>query len=58
VSGKFRDECLNEHWFTELPDAKRMIEAWRIESTHSGRTVRWGVYRRRNFLLDTAKRKE
>jgi putative transposase len=30
-NGKFRDECLNEHWFTDLSDAKRLIEAWRIE---------------------------
>jgi putative transposase len=30
-NGKFRDECLNEHWFADLPDAKRIIEAYRIE---------------------------
>ena len=24
-----RDECLNEHWFTSLADARRMVEAWR-----------------------------
>ena len=30
-NGKFRDECLNEHWFTDLSDAKRLIEAWRID---------------------------
>lgn len=30
-NGKFRDECLNEHWFTDVTDAKRVIEAWRIE---------------------------
>jgi len=30
-SGKFRDECLNEHWFTSLPEARILIEAWRIE---------------------------
>ena len=28
-NGKFRDECLNEHWFLDLEDAKRTIEAWR-----------------------------
>ena len=27
--GKFREECLNENWFTSLEDAKRIIEAWR-----------------------------
>ena len=27
--GRFRDECLNERWFWDLPDARRQIEAWR-----------------------------
>jgi len=30
-NGKFRDECLNEHWFTSMGYARRIIEAWRIE---------------------------
>ena len=29
-NGKFRDACLNEHWFLDLADARRTIEAWRI----------------------------
>jgi putative transposase len=28
-NGKFRDECLNEHWFTSLKDAQEKIERWR-----------------------------
>jgi putative transposase len=28
-NGHFRDECLNEHWFTSLNDARREIEVWR-----------------------------
>jgi putative transposase len=28
-NGKFRDECLNNHWFLDLDDAKTKIEAWR-----------------------------
>jgi putative transposase len=28
-NGKFRDECLNMHWFTSLRDATRTIEEWR-----------------------------
>jgi putative transposase len=28
-NGKFRDECLNQHWFSDLQEAKRMIEEWR-----------------------------
>lgn len=30
-NGKFRDECLNEHWFVNLVDAKATIEAWRVD---------------------------
>jgi putative transposase len=30
-NGKFRDECLNEHWFVSLADAKGIIEAWRVD---------------------------
>ena len=28
-NGKFRDECLNDHWFLGLDDAKTKIEDWR-----------------------------
>ena len=28
-NGKFRDECLNENWFTDVDDARIKIEAWR-----------------------------
>jgi len=30
-NGRFRDECLNEHWFISLAHARGIIEAWRIE---------------------------
>ena len=30
-NGKFRDECLNEHWFLTLREAQLVIEAWRRE---------------------------
>lgn len=30
-NGKLRDECLNENWFTNLEEAKRLIEKWREE---------------------------
>ena len=26
-----RDECLNEHWFVSLVDAKAVIEAWLLD---------------------------
>jgi putative transposase len=28
-NGKMRDECLNEHWFLSLGEARQTIEAWR-----------------------------
>jgi putative transposase len=29
-NGKLRDACLNEHWFTNIADARRIIESWRV----------------------------
>lgn len=38
--GRLRDECLNQHWFTSLDDARRTIETWRRDYNeirpHSG----------------------
>ncbi len=28
-NGRFRDECLNDHWFTNLAEARILIHAWR-----------------------------
>lgn len=30
-NGRFRDECLNEHWFLDLAHARSIIETWRRE---------------------------
>jgi putative transposase len=30
-NGRLRDECLNEHWFTSLLQARTIIETWRRE---------------------------
>ena len=30
-NGRFRDECLNEHWFTSLTHARAIIEDWQRE---------------------------
>ena len=29
-NGKFRDACLNSHWFVDITDARRSIETWRV----------------------------
>jgi putative transposase len=33
-NGRLRDECLNEHWFVTLAQARAIIEAWRHEYNH------------------------
>src|SRR5690606_1218237 len=30
-NGKFRDECLNEHWFRDLAHARDKISNWRLD---------------------------
>jgi putative transposase len=30
-NGKFRDECLNSHWFMSMEDARTIIEGWRVD---------------------------
>ena len=30
-NGRFRDECLSEHWFETLEEARQLIETWRID---------------------------
>ena len=42
-NGKFRDECLNEHWFTSVAEAQRIIEPGAWITTPYARTVRCTV---------------
>ena len=28
-NGKFRDSCLNQHWFMGLTDVRRIVDDWR-----------------------------
>jgi putative transposase len=30
-NGRFRDGCLNEHWFLSLVQARQIVEAWRVD---------------------------
>ena len=33
-NARFRLECLNEHWFLSLEDAREKIESWREDYNH------------------------
>jgi putative transposase len=44
LNGRFRDECLNEHMFRNLPSARRLIEEWRMDyNAHRPRTSLGGL---------------
>jgi putative transposase len=30
-NGRFRDECLNQHWFASLEEVRQTVEAWRLD---------------------------
>ena len=30
-NGRFREECLDQSWFTSLAEARRVIEVWRVD---------------------------
>jgi putative transposase len=30
-NGRFRDECLNQHWFLSLAQARGIVEGWRLD---------------------------
>lgn len=30
-NSRLRDECLNEHWFLSLADARKIVEDWRVD---------------------------
>ncbi len=30
-NSRFHDECLNQHWFVSLEEARQIIEAWRVD---------------------------
>lgn len=60
-NGKFRDECLNEHWFITMAQAREIIERWRIEynterphSSLENRTPEEYAHRHQQQVLSTA----
>ncbi len=57
-NGKFRDECLNEHWFLSLADARRTIEDWRIDYNQNRPHSSLGNLTPQEYLADYTKRLE
>ena len=54
-NGRFRDECLNVHWFESLEDAEIKIEAWRQDynANHPHRALKGlspNEYARRSMI--------
>ena len=50
-NGKFRDECLNDHWFTSLDEARRIIEDWRIDYNNERPHTSLGDLTPEEFLI-------
>ena len=57
-NGKFRDECLNEHWFISLAQAREIIEAWRLEYNTERPHSSFGNRTPLEFATDQTKKDE
>lgn len=55
-NGKFRDECLNEHWFISLKEAKEKIEAWRQDYNKNRPHSSLGYQTPQEFIVNHQKR--
>jgi len=55
-NGRFRDECLNEHWFLSLADARGIIEDWRIDYNRNRPHSSLGNLTPEEYLADYTKR--
>lgn len=55
--GRLRDECLNEHWFTSLADARRTVAAWHHDYNavrpHSALGYRTPIEARQTWTIQT-----
>jgi len=57
-NGRFRDECLNEHWFLSLADARRIVEDWRFDYNQNRPHSSLGNLTPQEYLADYTKRLE
>lgn len=55
-NGKFRDECLNEHGFLDLQDAREKVEAWRLDYNGSRPHSSLGNLSPEEFIRDYRQR--
>jgi putative transposase len=55
LNGRFRDECLNEHMFRNLPRARRLIEEWRTDYNAHRPHTRLGGLTPNEFATRTRK---
>ena len=49
-NGRLRQECLNQHWFMSLEDAKSKIGGWRQYYKRADPTAHWTGRRQQNAL--------
>ena len=45
-NGRLRQECLNEHWFTSLQDAAKILETWWRDYNENRPTAAWAIFPR------------
>ena len=55
-NGRFRDECLNTHWFLSIEDARAKIEAWRQDYNASRPHSALGQLTPQEFATKTARK--
>jgi putative transposase len=56
-NGKFRDECLNQHWFGDLEEAREMIETWRQDYNQQRPHSALGYQTPKEFAAEIAARR-
>ena len=56
-NSRFRQECLNEHWFMSLPDAQEKIETWRHDYNHDRPHSSLGYRSPAEFIADSKHQK-
>ncbi len=57
-NGRFRDECLNEHWFLSLAGARKTVEDWRMDYNQNRPHSSLGNLTPEEFRLDYIKQLE